>query len=153
MDIQNSDHSDFTEEKAIPLEIKQAANLMHERLLPEKSKKKYLRAFKNFEDWRKKKKVKSLSETVLLAYFGGLAKTHAPSSLWAIYSMLRSTIHTNYNININSYDKLMAFLKQNSKGFKSKKSSILPPDKIHKFLMEAPDHQYLAIKVIRKKSK
>ncbi|CAH1380846.1 unnamed protein product, partial [Tenebrio molitor] len=38
-------------------------------------------------DWKVRNKVQSLSENVMLAYFGDLSKEMKPSALWAIYSM------------------------------------------------------------------
>ena len=57
-----------------------------------KSKKRYEIISTNFMDWRLKNKVKSFSENVVLAYFGEISKQFKASSLWAIYSMLRSML-------------------------------------------------------------
>ena len=63
-----------------------------------------------------------------------------PSSLWAIYSMLKSTININHNnINIATYPKLIGLLKRKSDGYQPKKSNILTSKQIKTFLEEAPN--------------
>ncbi|XP_074103468.1 uncharacterized protein LOC141530326 [Cotesia typhae] len=74
-------------------------------------------------------------------------KANEPSSLWATYSMLRSMVDIKHNINIYNYSRLIAFLKQKNKGFKSTKALTLSAEQINQFLGEAPDNQYLPIKV------
>ena len=93
--------------------------------------------------------IKSLSESILLTYFDNLVETMKPSSLWAHYSMLRSMINIKHKINISSYSSLIAFLKQQNKGFSSKKFRILSAEHVSQFLREAPDDSFLAIKVIK----
>lgn len=88
----------------------------------------------------------SFSETVFLAYFQHLAMTKQPT-LWSIYSMLKSTVNTKNNIQIEKYSKLIAYLKRLSEGHKSKKSKVLSSKNIETFLNEAPDNDFLAIKV------
>lgn len=93
-------------------------------MLPLKSKNKYENAYNKFIEWRKIKKVKSLSESVFLAYFSELAEKLAPTSVWAIYSMLRSVISARHNLNIHDYGRLISFLKINSKGHTVKKANV-----------------------------
>ncbi|XP_044262164.1 multifunctional protein ADE2 isoform X4 [Tribolium madens] len=115
--------------------------------LPEKSKAQYERAYKLFQDWREKNQRNSLSENVLLAYFQELSKRNKPSSLWAAYSMLRTTLNLKNNVDISKYFKLGAFLKRKSDGYKPKKSKTLTPQQIKEFLSSAPDKDYLFTKV------
>ena len=82
-----------------------------------------------------------------MAYFKELSKSQKPTTMWSIYSMLKTTIQIYNNININKYGQLISFLKKESKGFQSKKSNILTPEQIKKFIDEAPDDKYLATKV------
>ncbi|RZC35199.1 hypothetical protein BDFB_013461 [Asbolus verrucosus] len=63
-------------------------------------------------DWCLKNKVQSFSENVLMAYLDELSNEMKPSSLWAIYSMLQSTIVTHPSINIVDYSKLQTLLKK-----------------------------------------
>lgn len=50
-------------------------------------------------------------------------------------------------MNIETYPKLVAFLKRKSEGYKPKKSKIFTAPEIEKFLNEAPDCNFLGIKV------
>lgn len=116
--------------------------------LPKQSMDKYLAIYSQFMEWKSAKKEESLDESVLLTYFNELAEKLAPSTLWSRYSMLKSTLNSNDNVDITRYSKLSAFLKRQATGFVSKKSKTLTPEQIAKFLTEAPDHQYLVTKVI-----
>ena len=78
---------------------------------------------------------------VLLTYFSNLSKEIKPSTLWSVYSMLKTIINMKHNINISTYPKLQAFLKRKLTGFKSKKSKVLNSTDIKKFIDEAPNIQ------------
>ncbi|KYQ46898.1 hypothetical protein ALC60_14097 [Trachymyrmex zeteki] len=143
-DIPSTNESDSL---LTPPEITKIAKETTANLLPNKSREKYTNTYDNFMKWRSEKKIKSLSENVILAYLTELSHTHKPSSLWATYSMLKSTLNAKNNINIHNYPKLVPFLKKQSQGFKSKKSKTLTAEEIKKFLHEAPDNKYLDLKV------
>jgi len=64
-----------------------------------------------------------------------------------MYSMLRSTIQAKHNINIHNYVQVIQFLKKNSKGYEVKKAKILTSEQCQQFIKEAPDDEYLAVKV------
>ncbi|XP_071562162.1 uncharacterized protein [Temnothorax nylanderi] len=136
-----------TDSPLTPAEIKQTAKNATENLIPQKSKQKYNKAYKQFMDWRAEKKIKSFSENILLAYLSELSHNHKPTTLWATYSMLKTTLNINNNININNYQKLVPFLKKQSRGFQPKKSKVLTPEEINEFLNKASDQQYLDTKV------
>lgn len=138
----SSDESDLT-----PESIKLDALGIVNNLLPEKSKEKYLKAYDDFHKWKTAKGAKSVSESVLLVYFEYLSCTKKSSSLWCIYSMLRLTISIKHDIKINTYSKLLAFLKRKSDGHRAKKSKVLTAQDVETFLNEAPDHSFLAMKV------
>lgn len=130
-----------------PPEIKEAANLATLHLLPQKSKEKYEFAYKRFMDYRQSKNADSYSENVVLAYFLDLSKKLKSSTLWANYSMVRSTLSVKHNVDISKYQKLRAFLKRQSDGYRAKKSKVLSEEHIQKFILEAPDDTFLTIKV------
>lgn len=130
-----------------PQEINEAANIACLSILPEKSKKRYEQTYKNFKDWCSAKQVFTTSEKVMLAYLMQRADILQPPSLWCEYSMLKSTIYLNENIDISSYKKLQAFLKRKNIGHRPKKSSVFTREDIVKFLVEAPDDIYLMKKV------
>lgn len=135
------------EPSCTPPEIKETALRMEEQLLPEKSKKLYLKIYSEFKDWCLGKKIGTTSENVLMVYFNEQAKTKKASTLWATYSMLKSTISLKENIRIENYPRLMSFLKRQNAGYKPKKSFVFSQEEITRFLTEAPDKDFLSKKV------
>ncbi|XP_015121175.1 uncharacterized protein LOC107043963 [Diachasma alloeum] len=95
----------------------------------------------------KEKNLTRVSETVLLAYFMELSEKYVPSTLWATYSMLKSTLKTYDNFDIYPFTQLLAFLKQRGKKHQKKKSKDLTEQQVYQFLTFAPDHKWLAVKV------
>jgi len=130
-----------------PPEILEQAATTSNNLLPMKSKDRYESVFKKFMNFRSQNHVKSFSENVLLAYFGNISKEFKPSSLWAIYSIIRNMLSIKENIDIATYPKLKVFLKRQSDGFRSKKSKTLTAEEINRFIKEAPNESYLFMKV------
>src|SRR5436190_10752416 len=130
-----------------PPEIAQIANDTIQNLLPQKSKALYTTAYNSFIDWTKIKNIKSFSENTMLAYFIQLSQHHKPSTVWARYSMLKTTLDINNNIKIYKYDKLTSFMKIQSEGYEAKKSKVLTASQIKTFLNEAEDNQHLLTKV------
>ncbi|KAL7303487.1 hypothetical protein TKK_0003654 [Trichogramma kaykai] len=64
-----------------------------------------------------------------------------------MWSMLRSTLSTNENIDIRQFQRLKNFIKNNSKGYKPKKSEVFQWSHIMKFINDAPDEKYFAHKL------
>ncbi|KAJ6649006.1 hypothetical protein Bhyg_04238 [Pseudolycoriella hygida] len=118
------------------------------QLLPKKSYARYINAYDKFVKWQQLQNTESFYQEVMLAYFLELSKTLKPSTLWSIYSMIKSTISCNHNVNFGNYDRLAAFLSSQKSGFTSKKSNVFTAEEIKTFLMEAPDNEYLAVKVV-----
>lgn len=117
------------------------------QFLPNKSYNRYVCVYDKFLKWQKSQKTDSFNEEVILAYFTEIGNTLKPSTLWCIYSMLKSTIFCNHNVNIGQYDRLTTFLRNKNKGFHSTKGNMFTAKEIRKFLNEAPDDEYLGIKV------
>jgi hypothetical protein len=92
--------------------------------------------------------VMTINEEVLLSYFLNLKKRYAISSMWSKYSMLKAAIKVYKNIDIGKYSKLMAYLKNQSRGYKPKKAEVLERTHVEEFLTRACDKEYLMIKVI-----
>lgn len=134
-------------ENYTPPEIIEQAAKTANNILPEASKERYEIAYQKFMDWRIENNVNSFSENVLMAYFGHITNRFKPSSLWSTYSMLKSVLNIKHNTNIAGYPKLKAYLKRQSNGFRSKKSKILTPDEVNKFINESPNLEYLLMKV------
>lgn len=61
--------------------------------------------------------------------------------------MLKSTLLHYNNVDISPYSRLTAFLKEKSVGFESKKFKVFSAEEINRFLAEAQDEHYLAMKV------
>lgn len=133
--------------RSTPSEIRQIAESVSDSLLPDKSKHVYMKAYCNFKDWCLAKSVTSPSENVLLVYFQEKAKNQKAATLWATYSMLKSTLKVRENVDISKYFKLIAFLKRQNVSYKPKKASVLDKEQITKFLIEAEDEIFLPIKV------
>lgn len=130
-----------------PPEIRASAANVVTNLLPEKSRSNYEKQFQRFLDWCNTKNAQNISENVLLAYFDEESKKYKSSTLWSTYSKLRSCLAIYRNVDISKYVKLQAFLKRMSAGYVPKKSKILEDSDINKFINEADNKLYLAIKV------
>jgi hypothetical protein len=76
-------------EENLPSDIKLAAQSAIDTLIPAKSKERYEIVYKYFEEWMEIKKIREVSEKVVLAYFAEQSEKLKPSSLWCRYSMLR----------------------------------------------------------------
>jgi hypothetical protein len=88
--------------------------------LSEKSKERYIMVYEKFLKLRKINKTKSFSKNMFLTNFSKLSTEIKPSTLWSIYSMLKSMKNMKYNINVGTYLKLQVFLKRKSNGLKLK---------------------------------
>jgi hypothetical protein len=88
--------------------------------LPEKSKERYIMDYEKLLKLRKINKTKSLLGNVFLTNFNKLSTEIKPSTLWSIYSMLKSMKNMKHNINVGTYLKLQVFLKRKSSGLKIK---------------------------------
>ncbi|KAJ6639008.1 hypothetical protein Bhyg_11747, partial [Pseudolycoriella hygida] len=99
--------------------------------------------------WQDGRGVQKITPNVVLAYFQELdaKKNYKPTSLWAFYSMLKSTLRTFEDLDIGQYFQVKAFLKQKSSGFKSVRANVFTEEEIRKFVMEADDRQWLDVKV------
>lgn len=130
-----------------PPEIRKIAENVVTNLLPTKSRGLYEKHYTKFEEWCNEKELNVVSENALIAYFELQRTKYKPSTLWTIYSMLRSCLTIYKDIDISQYKKLQAFLKRLSQGYLSKKSKILEELDIIKFIQDADDKIYLAMKV------
>lgn len=110
------------------------------------SKDKYTAAYNFFMDWRKEQNnTNSFSEKLVLAYFA--SKNYKATTLWTQYSMLRTTLKINNNVDITRYLKLKAFLRRKSDGYRPKRSKVFKSEEINKFIKESPDKEYLQAKI------
>lgn len=133
-----------------PPELAAVANNLIENLLPTKSRDKYEKSYKKFENWCTINKAQHFTENVLLAYFSELVtKSKMKSStLWSEYSMLKAVINLRKAVDVSKFLKLRAYLKKQGEGYSPKKSRVLTKNQVDLFLRDAPDNKYLATKVI-----
>lgn len=136
-----------TDESESQLDLEEAASdAIFEPLLP-KSREKYERSYKLFEEWCHKKKIETVDERVLVVYYSQEFATKKPSTTLSDYSMLKATMKVKRGIDIGEYRQLMTLLKRKSDGYKSKKSKAFTRQEVARFILEADDDEYLAIKV------
>ncbi|KAJ8914029.1 hypothetical protein NQ315_012053 [Exocentrus adspersus] len=122
-------------------ELEDAVKEVMDGILPKKSRKIYEAQYDTFVKWCCQRKLENVNEDVLLK-----SKTLSSSTLWAHYSMLKTMLNVKRNIDVSKFYKLSAFLKRKSEGYKPKKAKVLTLDQIDKFLLEAPDKDFLMIK-------
>lgn len=135
------------EDDELPQEVIDLITDASTNLMPKKSRGVYENAYRRFMDWKHEKNIRVISEAMLLGYFNFLSRSMKPSSLWAMFSMLKSTLNAKEDVNIGSYHKLIAFLKNNGKGYRAIKSSVFTSNNVLDFLEYAPDDRFLATKV------
>lgn len=132
-----------------PSEIHDAALNVVQNLLPTKSRIKYEKSYKKFENWCYEHKVQNYTENVFLGYFSELANKFKmkSSTLWSEYSMLKAVVNIKKGDDIGKFSKLRAFLKKQGENYTPKKSRVLTKENFDKFMRDAPDEMYLAVKV------
>ncbi|XP_015833839.1 activating transcription factor 7-interacting protein 1 isoform X1 [Tribolium castaneum] len=108
----------------------------------------YERRYQHFENWRKENKMYDVTEEVVLAYFELQRNKYKASTLWSNFSILRQCLSVDKEIDISQYTRLQALLKSASEGYSPRKSNALEEEDVWKFLQEADDTWYLAMKVI-----
>jgi hypothetical protein len=128
-----------SEEDNVLERIEAAAQEAVSNLIPQKSRVAYETTYSRFEEWWSKQKVNCINEKVMLAYFLEKSKIVKPSTLWSVYSMLRTMISINKNLDLSKYTNLIAFLKRQSEGYRAKKSESFSKENIEKFLTTAND--------------
>ncbi|KAK9674634.1 hypothetical protein QE152_g40977 [Popillia japonica] len=107
-----------------PPQLREIADNAVINLLPKKSKAVYEKCYHQFELWAVQNNVNTISENILLAYFELQGKNKKSSTLWSMYSMLRSCfsiykISIYKNTDISKYIKLRAYLKRFSEGYEN----------------------------------
>ena len=107
--------SDSESEFLTPRQIRDDAEETKRNLLPTKSKKKCEGEYLTYKLWKEQNLVKQTSENVLFAYFSELSQTKKHSTLWAIFSMLKSTIDVIEKVKIGIFTKVISFLKKQKK--------------------------------------
>lgn len=109
----------------------------------------YESTYQRFMKWCGNKEITNYTESVLLKYFSYLTMEikMKGATMWAHYSMLKSTLNTNHGVDTSKYLKLRAYLKMQNKNHVRKKSGVFTKEQYERFLSEAPDEKYLGMKV------
>ncbi|XP_043267094.1 uncharacterized protein [Venturia canescens] len=125
--------------------------IVQAKMISRKSSDRYLLVYNTYKTWREenKKSLSSSEENNLIIYFRTLKEKLKPPTLWSIWSMLKKTLNINENINIHHFLKLKILIKTNAKGYKPKKACVLRWNHITKFMDEASNHTYLAMKFLQ----
>ena len=139
--------NDLASEFHVPLEFFEEIENMELDLLPPKSRARYMVAYDKFMEWQRSNNCYSFEEVVFHKYMKELAKKQKPSSLWSVYSMLKSVCSAKHKLDISRYSNLILFLKRQSAGYQVKKAVTLTEEEVSTFLNNAPDEIYLATKV------
>ncbi|KAK4875617.1 hypothetical protein RN001_012039 [Aquatica leii] len=138
----------FEEEMQLtPPELRVIAQDTLKNLLPSKSKSEYEKAYSKFLEWSHANNVTVVTENVMISFFKGKRETFKSSTLWKLYSMLRTMLNIRQNIDIAKFANLQVLLKNYSKSYIAKKSKTLNFDQVEAFLKNAPDINYLVVKV------
>lgn len=139
--------TEYLSDEATPPSIIIAADDASKSLLPSTSRVRYERTYSDFMKWRSENTANSFSERILLAYFSGLSDKSKPTTLWAYYSMLKSTLSLNHGIDISKYSKLISFLKRQAEGYRPKKAQVFTEAEMKQFIFGARDEEWLVVKV------
>lgn len=115
--------------------------------MPTKSTTKYTKVYDDFQKWNEQNGATPVTESVLMKYFSELAVKNKPTTLFGYYSILKTTLRINDNIDIGSYTTLINSLKEKSVGYQAVKATIFTEEDINKFMNEAPDEHWLHVKV------
>lgn len=118
--------------------------------LPFTSRAVYNQTYDHFQKWSKLNGAAPVSEDVLMKYFSELAEKSKPTTLWSCYSMLKATLRSKDDIDINSYSALRDFVKRKNAGYKPVKAKVFTEEEIAKFLHEASDEHWLDVKVSKR---
>ena len=85
-------------------DLKGAAERALAKLVPALSKEKYEKTYEKFKKWCSEKKVKTINESKLIAYFDDEFANYKASTTWSAYSMLKSTLSVKDNIDIGKFN-------------------------------------------------
>lgn len=129
-------------------DIERSAAEAIQKTMPKKSKENYEKTYKKFCNWCEQKKVKIVTENVMLGFFNEKSKVVKSSTMWSEYSKLKCMIYKERRVDISKFHGLIAFLKRMNVGHIAKKSDVLTKEDFNKFILEADDDQFLMMKVI-----
>lgn len=111
------------------------------------SRQKYQVAYKRFTDWCVEKKIGLPTESDCLAFFIERGNCVKPNSLWTEYSMINAFLVPERGVDLKQFSSLTEFMKGRALGYKCKTSKVFTKEQIMKFVRDAPDLDYLMMKV------
>lgn len=149
--IQEMEQVDANLNPEIPAELLAQYHKAMDDILPNRSGNRYNQAYEVFKKWQISYGTSSFDEEVVMAYFAQAGEKYKPSTLSSMHSMLKKTLIVKHNINIAKYCHLNSWLKKQLDGYQSKQSNVFTPEEISKFVTEAPNELYLAMKVRQRK--
>lgn len=138
-----------SEDEDMDAEASDTFNKTTYQALPPVSQVKYQTAYQVFQKWNKSNGWCAISEDLLMKYFVELNAKSKPSTLFAIFSMLKATFRINDDIDIAVYSKLIEYIKGRNASYKPAKAKIFTDEEIERFVNEAPDDRWLDVKVSR----
>ena len=97
-----------------PPQFREPPKLTTLNLLPEKSKAKYEKFYREFLAWKNKNEASIITKNIFVAFFKQLATKYAPTSVGTKYSMLRAIFWLKHNVDISHYKTLLTFLRRQS---------------------------------------
>ena len=77
------------------------------KMLPQKSKANYEKTYKKFCEWCDQKKVKIISEKVMLCFFNEKSAVVKSSTMWSEYSKLKCMIYMERRVDISKFNGLI----------------------------------------------
>ncbi|KAJ6626763.1 Transcription factor grauzone, partial [Pseudolycoriella hygida] len=132
----------------VPPQIFESDDKALGQMMHKKSINRYRQAYEVFKKWQTSYGSTGYDEKTMMAYFASVEEKYSPNTMWSMYSMIRKTIIWKHNIDISKHSKLLSWLKQKNGGYKSTRSNVFEAEEISRFVVEAPNSSYLAMKVI-----
>lgn len=118
---------------------------------PKKSLPEYEKAYIKFKAWLAgfPEEFETIDEDMLLVYFQHrLDVEHAaPSTLWPLYSKLKTILQRDHDVDISKFSVLRKFCKDAEKGHIPKRAHVFTDENLIKFISDAPDQVFLLHKV------
>ena len=82
------------------------------------------------------------TERTVFKYLKEMMETKSPSTVCSRFSMLKTMIGLEQNIDLDKFLKIKALLKRNMTGYKPKKLKVLRAAEVNTLLKTAPNDQY-----------
>ncbi|KAJ8685968.1 hypothetical protein QAD02_021761 [Eretmocerus hayati] len=119
--------------------------------LPLRSKKLYTQRYNKYKKWCVDNKIPTyINEDVMLMYMDYLftKEKFISSTLWAVYSMIKSCINAYDSVDISNYSAVRRYIKNKHRGHKPKKAKTFSIENVHTFISTAKEPEHLLTKAI-----